>query len=205
MGTTANYSWPTPVATDLVKDGWEAIKDLGDAADTTVKAVSDAQGLVHINTTTFSGVTSFSVNDVFSTTYDNYGIWLDATSTNYETLTMRMRASGTDNSSSNYRWVIGYVNYSGAAGFNGINSAGLATSFTIGVSSSIGGGAWLYLKEPFRNDRRTAFAAEITSSYDSDMGIGRGGNMSVNTSYTGFTILAPNNISGTCSVYGFRK
>jgi hypothetical protein len=36
MGTTANNNWPTPVASDLVKDGWEAIKDLGDAIDTTL-------------------------------------------------------------------------------------------------------------------------------------------------------------------------
>jgi hypothetical protein len=28
MGTTANNNWPTPVASDLVKDGWEAIQTL---------------------------------------------------------------------------------------------------------------------------------------------------------------------------------
>ena len=56
MGSTSNYSWPTPEQTDLVKDGWDAIKDLGDAADTTVKAVADGRGLVHIDTQTFSGV-----------------------------------------------------------------------------------------------------------------------------------------------------
>jgi hypothetical protein len=39
MGTTTNNGWPTPVATDLVKDGWEAIKDLGDAIDTTLRRI----------------------------------------------------------------------------------------------------------------------------------------------------------------------
>ena len=33
MAVTPNYSWPVPVNTDLVKDGAEAIKDLGDAVD----------------------------------------------------------------------------------------------------------------------------------------------------------------------------
>jgi hypothetical protein len=41
MGNTANNNWPTPVATDLVKDGWEAIKDLGDAIDTGIGQIVD--------------------------------------------------------------------------------------------------------------------------------------------------------------------
>jgi hypothetical protein len=57
MGTTPNYGWPTPEATDLVKDGWEAIKDLGDAIDTT--ATTFASKVVQIVTgTTTTGVTN---------------------------------------------------------------------------------------------------------------------------------------------------
>jgi 4-hydroxy-3-methylbut-2-enyl diphosphate reductase IspH len=70
---TVNNNWPTPVQTDLVKDGWEAIKDLGDAIDTTLGVYADP-GLVLLNTTSFSAVASQSVNDVFSATYDNYKI-----------------------------------------------------------------------------------------------------------------------------------
>jgi hypothetical protein len=59
MGTTTNNGWPTPVATDLVKDGWEAIKDLGDAIDTTLGVYSPGGKLVQIvNATTTTGVTS---------------------------------------------------------------------------------------------------------------------------------------------------
>jgi len=36
MGTTTNFGWPTPVSTDYVTDGWDAIKDLGDAIDTSL-------------------------------------------------------------------------------------------------------------------------------------------------------------------------
>jgi hypothetical protein len=57
MGTTTNNGWPTPVATDLVKDGWEAIKDLGDAIDTTLGVYAPStSGLTLINTTSFSAV-----------------------------------------------------------------------------------------------------------------------------------------------------
>jgi hypothetical protein len=36
MATTPNYSWPTPDNTDLVRDGAEAMRDLGNAIDNTV-------------------------------------------------------------------------------------------------------------------------------------------------------------------------
>jgi hypothetical protein len=34
MAVTPNYNFPIPVATDYVKDGWDAIADLGNAVDT---------------------------------------------------------------------------------------------------------------------------------------------------------------------------
>lgn len=39
MPTTSNYSWPTPADTDYVKDGALAIRDLGNAIDSTVNTV----------------------------------------------------------------------------------------------------------------------------------------------------------------------
>ncbi len=42
MPSTSNYGWPTPADTALVRDGADAIRDLGDAIDTTVKANADA-------------------------------------------------------------------------------------------------------------------------------------------------------------------
>ena len=36
MAVTANNSWPVPVSTDYVKNGYQAIDDLGDAIDTSV-------------------------------------------------------------------------------------------------------------------------------------------------------------------------
>ena len=104
MPTTANYSWPTPADTDLVKLGAEAIRDLGDAIDTTVFA--NSPGLVHINETTMSAVASQSINDVFTSTYDNYLIIFKITSTTGNgQIFMKMRAAGT-NASSNYEFAL---------------------------------------------------------------------------------------------------
>jgi hypothetical protein len=105
MGTTTNNGWPTPVATDLVKDGWEAIKDLGDAIDTTLGVYAPSTpGLTLINTTSFSAVSAVSLAaNTFSATYTNYRIlfYITAKST-ANVCTVRLRTSGTDNSSSTY-------------------------------------------------------------------------------------------------------
>jgi len=64
MGTTSNFGWPTPEATDLVKNGWEAIKDLGDAIDTS--ATSFANKVVQIvqgTTTTQVSLSSATFTD----------------------------------------------------------------------------------------------------------------------------------------------
>jgi hypothetical protein len=45
MATTTNYSFPTPDDTALVKDGASAIRSLGSAVDTTVKALNPSTTL----------------------------------------------------------------------------------------------------------------------------------------------------------------
>jgi hypothetical protein len=45
MATTTNYSWTTPDDTALVKDGAAAIRSLGSAVDTTVKALNPSTTL----------------------------------------------------------------------------------------------------------------------------------------------------------------
>lgn len=42
MATTTNYGWPTPDNTDLVKDGAEAIRDLGSSIDSTTEDLNPA-------------------------------------------------------------------------------------------------------------------------------------------------------------------
>jgi len=74
MAVTPNYSWPIPVATDYVKDGWDAIADLGNAIDSTVFGLGSS-GLTLISSTTVgTGVSSVTVSSAFSSTYENYRI-----------------------------------------------------------------------------------------------------------------------------------
>lgn len=55
MATTPNYSWPTPDDTDLVRDGAEAIRDLGDAIDNTVFNLPAPEAFTVLASGTLSG------------------------------------------------------------------------------------------------------------------------------------------------------
>jgi len=105
MATTTNYGWTTPDDTALVKDGASAIRSLGSAIDSTVYS---KLGLVHINTTSFSAVSSFSLaQDTFTSTYDNYKLIISGTASASDELYVRMRLAGTDNTASSYehQWI----------------------------------------------------------------------------------------------------
>ena len=72
-------------------------------ATTAFVLANSAAGLVHINTTTFSAVSSVSLNSVFTSTYDHYKALMQVTgSTSQVDLLVRLRASGSDNSTTNY-------------------------------------------------------------------------------------------------------
>jgi hypothetical protein len=115
---TPNYSWPVPTSTDLVKDGATAIEALGDAIDATVFALPSA-GLTLINTTSFSGVASQSINDVFSTTYDNYLVLVEGVGSGASSdLNFRLRVGGADAS--------GATDYVRPALYNAQNSSTVA-------------------------------------------------------------------------------
>jgi hypothetical protein len=129
---TTNNNWPTPVATDLVKDGWEAIKDLGDAIDTTLGVYAPSTpGLTLINTTSFSGVASVSLPaDTFTTTYNNYRLFINVTSvTATDYFALRLRASGSDITTGSYDCSFGNFSH-GASTVSNDNSGVSQTSWS---------------------------------------------------------------------------
>jgi hypothetical protein len=208
---TVNNNWPTPVATDLVKDGWEAIKDLGDAIDTTLGVYApSSSGLELINTTSFSGVSSQSVNDVFSATYDSYKIivYKDSVST-ANNLTLRLRASGTDLTSGVY-----VTPYIAVKTGDTLTQQFLAssTSFTLEIGSATSSADSMPfvfdLLNPFRttgNKFMSPWASVGTAGGQLSMFF-NAGYVSNNTSYDGFTIIASTGtVTGSVSVYGYNK
>ena len=197
---TVNNNWPTPVQTDLVKDGWEAIKDLGDAIDTTLGVYApSSSGLTLINTTTFSGVSSQSFNNVFTSAYTNYKITFVWTApTNNAGVTMRLRASGSD-TSANYK-----------------NQNIYGSNTTIATRQNDTGTDDWYLGMDVNNNTtgeftifrpqtatKTAFVGLGFSAYTSTQYIMiNGGEQSDSTQFDGFTVFASTGMAGTISIYG---
>ena len=203
MGTTANNNWPTPVASDLVKDGWEAIKDLGDAIDTTLGVYAPStSGLTLINTTSFSGVSSQSVNDVFSATYDNYRIVFDAAKSTSSNVRLRLRVAGADDTSSNYgiQWI--YVSGTTLAQYQAnTNGFDITSSDTQNQVTS------LDIFAPFSNAKNTTLTGlTLTGIYGTNPQVSTNFlRFSGNTSFTGISLIAnAGNITGKVSIYGYN-
>lgn len=159
MGTTSNYNWPYPEATGLVKDGWEDIKDLATAIDTTA-ASTFTGGLILLQTINPSAVASINFNNnVFSATYDRY-LLVGTYEQNSVVggLNLRGRTGGTSNSGNNYC----LQNMTASSTSVG---AGRASS-TSGWEIMYQGGGYISIKAQlfnmFNNDTKKAVIAEGT-------------------------------------------
>jgi hypothetical protein len=201
--TTPNYGWTVPTSSDLVKDGATAIETLGDAIDASMNTALGTKkaGMVLLNTTSFSGVASQSVNDVFSATYNSYKIIPNITTTDGISIGMRMRVSGSD-LTSGYKGSGFYLSYT-ASDF--AKEANVTTYFQViyvGGSPNFGQ-AEITLHNPFAT-ARTNFVSPYSRS-DNLLGMW-GGNTDATTSYTGFTLFPiTGNMTGQVQVYGFNK
>jgi len=205
--TTPNYGWPVPTSTDLVKDGATAIEALGDAIDATLFAASP--GLTKISTTSFSAVSSQSINNVFSSTYDNYKIILnlDSTSSTSYDLVLRLRVGGSDLSTTVYT-------YGGIFAKNGNSSqvdysAG-GSGFNIGGDSAIGQGGQYFVEigNPFRTTgKHTAYWQSFGVAGGQNAAVTYSAQVAAGTSYTGFSLVERfgGTITGSVSVYGYSK
>ncbi len=200
------FSTGTALATDTEIS---AFNYLTQSSASTVYQTKAAAGLTLLNTTNFTAQSTVSINDVFSATYDNYLIKFNnlTGSSTPQNLEMRLRVGGADNSSSNYYWLIAYGVFSPGSSTSivGGNSSGLATLWPIGIANSTFAGASVELYDPF-NTKKTRFHATASINDASDATIGRTGQTSVTTSYTGFTFFpSGGTLTGSMSVYGYNK
>ena len=207
MATTTNYGWTTPDDTALVKDGAAAIRTLGSSIDTSLNTALGTKkaGLVLLNTTSFSGVTSQSVSDVFSATYLNYLIIVNmtevATSGN---LGFRVRVSGTD-ATTNYNSMVRGIDTAASAlaiAGGGLGSAQFTNQNSGANSNSI---TTLFVGTPFEARPTQIIVNSTTRRAGGNWSSYNGGvNHTDNTSYTGFTLLndAGGNIQGVVRTYG---
>jgi hypothetical protein len=203
MGNTPNNNFPYPEATGLVKDGWEDIKDLATSIDTKL-GVYGAAGLVKLNTTSFSAVSSASINDVFSATYDRYRIMVYTTPTANIGIDLKFRVGGADNTSANYRFGVHYTDgangttylYSQVGATAGNICQGFADplAYAIDIHNPFGAFKTIWHGTYFMHRTASTF---FQTGYT-------GGSFNDTTSFTGFTIGGGTQ-TGTVSVYGYSK
>lgn len=211
-GSTPIYGFPYPEATDLVADypalGQELAEDIeaalptvGGLAPATPTSIANSGGSASLsgNTVTFTGVTSVSLNGCFTGDYDNYLLVASGASSGIDSLTLRLRASGSDDSGSNYNHQILTVDGTTitAARQTGQNKATVgyvnANGFTIQtlMFSPFLASATFYKSEACRVESRTNSI---------------GGRHTLTTSYDGFTLFPDaGTFSGTVSVYGYKS
>jgi len=210
--TTPNYGWTVPTSTDLVKDGATAIETLGDAIDASMNTALGTKkaGMVLLNTTSFSGVASQSVSNIFTSAYKNYRILLSITSVGADgIMQLRLRANTTDNSANSY--ITDSISISQTGGV-GAFAAAPQTGYYI-LTSDTGVGIEHYYSaaiDIFRPNEAcyTTFqriangVATDSTTYYSFVG---GGLHSVASAFNGFTLFNIGNITGQVSVYGYNE
>jgi hypothetical protein len=153
--------------------------------------------------TTFSGVSSQSINSVFTSTYTNYKIVITLTSASApgNTVSLRMRASGTDTT----------TNYVGQRIYG--------TNTTVGASRNVSGTNYWYTggetsdSSPIeisifnpQTSTKTQFLGQGWSNSGSTALQLSGGTQTDSTQFDGFTLFSDvGTITGTLSIYGLAK
>jgi hypothetical protein len=209
MSTTSAYGWNIPDNTDLVKDGALAIRTLGNAIDTSMNTALGTKkaGMVLLSSLTFSGVTSQSINDVFSSTYDNYRIVLRINSTAVANANteLRMRVGGADNTTSN--WYAGgqFAYVSGASGVLQ-QSAESAYILTTSLSTSTASFVVADILSPNLNVPTGISSMALGQNTTNYLNFHKSGFLNLTTQFTGFSLInGTMQITGNVSVYGYNK
>jgi hypothetical protein len=200
MAVTPNYSWPVPVATDFVKDGWEAISDLGNAIDTTVAGLG-SPGLVLVKSQTIgTAVSSVTVTDAFSTTYFNYKIIVTGGASSAASAGIEMQLGAT---TANYYWGGLFRTYAGTTGAN--NSAN-GSNWNVGHGTTSGLIMSAEIYNPFLTERST-YVSNFPQVRTDGLFTTVGGVLNNATSYTDFTLSAATGTftGGEIRVYGYEK
>ena len=162
-------------------------------------------GLVYITKSTFSAVSSVSIDNCFSADYSQYKIILDSSFTDSQALYTRLRASGSDNSTSNYRdQFINADSTSISANKRTTETAWINFPFHMRTAKSIGISEIL---NPFQSTYTSALKAdgEATSGSSIQIQLAAYG-FNGTDSFDGFSLITHiGTMTGTVYVYAYKE
>lgn len=184
------------------KNGLELIKPTSIASTGTGNSSSiNTNGSV-----TFSSCATLSLNGVFSSTYDNYMIVVRGTTSSGSGVQMRLRASGSDASGTNYTQQYLYATSTSVTGAR----TSSATAFDICAvwgSGSTQSGEVISVFGPYLSQPTAVRSIDISGDTTNGARLfDVATTHSLSTSYDGFSLL-PNSGSATglIAVYGMRN
>lgn len=163
--------------------------------------LGQASGLVKLNTTTFSVVASQSIDNVFSSTYDNYQILLNGTGSTNAAILYNLRVSTTDTTTNYQRQSL--------SANGGTVSGGRASDTEIGVidTAALVNSFELTLFNPNKAAKTTGFTTSIRDLAGSGMQLTNYAVVqNASTQFDGIKLFpSSGTFSGTITIYGMAK
>jgi hypothetical protein len=181
----------------------------GSTWDSPSSATAALSGLTHIRTVSFTGVASVSLDNVFSSVYDNYKVLIVARNSSdaNRTWSLKFRVNGADATSGLYNLAA-----------NGIDRIGNAqNTFSVNATSAV------LLNNSYFAEYRSVVSFDLCSPFLTDDTNGVGVSVGLNSthsihqsfsfslfnnaSYDGVSIInsSGNFTNGTIEIYGYRK
>lgn len=207
--TTPNYGWDVPTSTDYVKDGATAIETLGDDIDATLFSVSGGKNvaMVYLNTYTWSGTNALAIDNIFTSTYDDYKIYVQFSAASaYAGVFANPRVSAADQTS-NLTTTFIYSTGSTVASSSGttnwrigdvINTGALGCKVELNVSNPMNTSYWTTF---------TSDAQYVDTTGPSNARLACSGAWRVTTAADGIKLYLSGAITASAKVlvYGIRK
>lgn len=174
------------------------------ASDGTVSGGSGLGGLVHIATETFSAVSSVSVDGVFTAEYENYQIILSPFQiSSLDETRLRLRSSGTDDSSTNY-----YVQQISGSGSSANASQRISQTSLDLFAATASPTQWhrIHVFQPQTSNATSFEFTHLRGTTAPIVYLGAGVH-DVSASFDGFSLIpdSPDTITGTIRVYGYAN
>jgi hypothetical protein len=199
-GATPVFGFPYPDPSDLVANypalGQQLAEDVED------EIIAAGGGLAHISTSTFTAQASVSFDNVFTSTYQNYRLVLNILGVSGTNLRFRMRASGTDDTGTNY--ASQYV-YGSNTSITGARETGQTAAWFISASTGYEVIAAYDIGSPQLAKQTSLVGSQVFASATVEV-ITWAANHDQPTAYDGITLLIPGgSFTGTARIYGYKN
>ncbi len=149
-------------------------------------------------TISFTTASSVSLNGVFTSTYKNYRLIFNLKANAASLIRCRFRASGSDNSTSNYYFTSQQIN---GASWTDLGNANADTTAVIFYNDTNESNTSMDVYTP-QTVNRTSYAS---SGHYGRLGTYAAGVFDTTAQFDGITFFPTGTITGTVSVYGYKN